>query len=90
MNVMPVDMSKIEKIEKEADTHSMIFSTVEHSRKVLFRKKFAELLIKECIQELRYIENEADRAYKAGEVSERQVFSGHDFAEILEERFGLK
>jgi len=85
-----IDMSKIEKVEKEADAHSMIFSTLEHSRKTLFRKKFAELLIKECIQELRSIEKEADRAYEAGEVSGRQVFNGHDFAEILEERFGLK
>jgi hypothetical protein len=35
------------------------------------------------------VEIEADRAYKAGEVSERQVFDGNDLAELLEDRFGI-
>lgn len=37
------------KLIEHAERYSMIFSTVERSRKELFREKFAELIIKECI-----------------------------------------
>lgn len=48
---------------------------------------FAELIVRECAKELREAEQEADRAYKAKEVKERNTFNGYDFAEMLEERF---
>lgn len=53
-------------------------------------KKFAELIVKECAKELREAEQEADRAYKAKEVKERNTFDGYDFAAMLEERFGVE
>jgi hypothetical protein len=56
----------------------------------LFSEKFAELIVKECAKELREAEQEADRAYKAKEVKERNTFNGYDFADMLEERFGVE
>ncbi len=56
----------------------------------LYSKKFAELIIKECAKELREAEQEAERAYKAKEAKERNTFNGYDFAEMLEERFGIE
>jgi hypothetical protein len=53
-------------------------------------EKFAELIVKECAKELREAEQEADRAYKAKEVKERNTFNGYDFADMLEERFGVE
>ena len=53
-------------------------------------KKFAELIARECAKELREAEQEADRAYKAKEVKERNTFDGYDFADMLEERFGVE
>ena len=53
-------------------------------------KKFAELIVQECAKELREAEQEADRAYKAKEVKERNTFDGYDFADMLEERFGVE
>ena len=84
-----INMDRIALIESEAESYSIIFATEVVSRKQLFREKFAALLIKECIKELREVEIEADRAYEAGEVSERQVFDGNDLAELLEDRFGI-
>jgi len=54
-----------------------------------FIQKFALLIVRECAKELREAEQEADRAYKAKEVKERNTFDGYDFADMLEERFGL-
>ena len=53
-------------------------------------EKFAELIVRECAKELREAEQEADRAYKAKEVKDRNTFNGYDFAEMLEERFGVE
>ena len=53
-------------------------------------RKFAELIVRECAKELREAEQEADRAYKAKEVKERNTFDGYDFADMLEERFGVE
>ena len=61
----------------------------EGANAVLF-KKFAELIVCECAKELREAEQEADRAYKAKEVKERNTFDGYDFADMLEERFGVE
>ena len=55
-----------------------------------FTNKFAELIVRECAKELREAEQEADRAYKAKEVKERNTFDGYDFADMLEERFGVE
>ena len=52
--------------------------------------KFAELIVRECAKELREAEQEANRAYKAKEVKERNTFDGYDFADMLEERFGVE
>jgi copper oxidase (laccase) domain-containing protein len=50
----------------------------------------AEAVIRKCARELREAEQKADRAFKAGEVKERNTFDGYDFAEMLEERFGIE
>ena len=55
-----------------------------------FIQKFALLIVRECAKELREAEQEADRAYKAKEVKERNTFDGYDFADMLEERFGVE
>ena len=52
--------------------------------------RYTELIVRECAKELREAEQEADRAYKAKEVKERNTFDGYDFADMLEERFGVK
>ena len=58
-------------------------------RYLMYEEKFAELIVRECAKELREAEQEADRAYKAKEVKERNTFDGYDFAHMLEERFGV-
>ena len=67
-----------EPLMREVTGVSMSFESVE---------KFAQLIVRECAKELRDIEQEADRAYRVGEVDERNEFDGYDFAEMLEERF---
>lgn len=52
-------------------------------------KEYTKMVIRECAKELRDAEIEADRAYKAGEIKERNHFNGNDFADMLEERFVL-
>ena len=54
------------------------------------KEKFAELIVRECAKELHEAEQEADRAYKAKEVKQRNTFNGYDFADMLEERFGVE
>jgi hypothetical protein len=54
-----------------------------------FLERFAQRIVRECAKELREAEQEADRAYTAKEVKERNTFDGYDFADMLEERFGV-
>lgn len=84
-----ITISQVNRIEAEADKYSIIFASTETSRKTLFRQKFAALLAKEIAKEMRKVEKEADRAFQVGETSERQIFNGNDFADMLEEAFGV-
>ncbi len=41
-------MNIFNQIEKQADAYSVVFATLEHSKKQIFREKFYELVVKEC------------------------------------------
>jgi hypothetical protein len=84
-----ISIKRIKEIEEEAERYSTIFSTLEVGKKELFRCKYAKLIVKEIAKELRATEAEADRAFKAGETSERNVFTGNDYADMLEETFEI-
>lgn len=78
---------RIQELAEEAGMRHPVMGEASFAR--FDYRKFAELIIKECAEELRDAEREADRAYKAKEVKERMVFDGNDLAELLEERFLL-
>jgi len=81
---------RIRELAEQAEWRFADRATGEFSEYDRRLEKFAELIVRECAEELRKIEQEADRAYKAKEVKERNTFDGYDFAEMLKEHFGVE
>jgi hypothetical protein len=76
---------------KDSMTHDGVYRPEGYANAVSkeFADKFAELIVRECAKELREAEREADRAFQTRELKERSKFDGYDFADMLEERFGV-